>query len=144
MVMVTLLTFGTTQGQGITAEHQQKMLNINISEFPPIPIDSTITPPLSVTFNYKIFLNDTISNPIKINETTTIHFEKKTVMVTGNDRAFLFQIKKKIVEEDKDGNIVHYYCTKGKSLYLVTKVKNGVYFRKKNSYYSTFYTNEEL
>lgn len=145
VVVVTLLTLGTTQGQKITVEHQLKMLKMDLREELPITyFDSLIIPPSTIKFNYKSFVNDTIEKPIKINEITTIYFEKKVIMVTSPNGVFLFQIKKKFVEENVDGIIEHYYCTKGNQLYLIIMVKSGVYIRKNNSYYSSFFYHEEL
>lgn len=145
LAMLLLFIFGTIQGQKITTEHQLKMLKMNLKEKLPISyFDSLIIPPSTIEFNHKRFVNDTIEKPININEITTISFEKKVIMVSSPNGVFLFQIKKKFVEENVDGIIEHYYCTNGNRLYLIIIVKSGVYIRKDNSYYSSFFYHEEL
>ena len=145
LAILPMLIVAATQGQKITAEHQLKMLKIDLSEKLPISyFDSLIIPPTTLEFNHKKFINDTIENPININENTTIYFEKKVVMVSSPNGVFLFQIKKKLVKENAAGIIEHYYCMKGNRLYLISRVKSGVYIRKDNDYYSSFFYHEEL
>ena len=137
-----LFIFGTTlQGQKVTVEHQLKMLKMNLSEFSYDYNDSLIRIPSTIDYNQKIFLNDTIEIPNNIREKTTFHFEKKIILLTNSNNTFLFQIKKKFVEENKTGLIEHYYCTRNNKLYLISMVKDGVYIRKNNSYYSSFFYN---
>jgi hypothetical protein len=132
-------------GQKITTEHQLKMLKINLSKELPISnFDSLIIPPTTIEFNHKRFINDTIEKPININEITIIYFEKKVIMASSTNGVFLFQIKKKFVEENEDGIIEHYYCTKGNRLYLIIMIKSGVYIRRDDSFYSSFFYNEEF
>ncbi len=135
----------TVLGQKITAEHQKNMLKMNLEE--PLPIskfDSLTELPSTLKFNQKNFINDTIDSPIKITEHTCIYIEKRTIMIESPNGVFLFQIKKKLVTENKDGIVEYYYCSKGTRLHLITVVKNGIYIRRNNSYYSSFYYHEEL
>ncbi len=143
--MVALLVGGYGFGQKISAEHQLRLLQVNLNEELPIAnFDSLITPPTTLKFNHKQFLNDTIEKPISIIEKNNIYFDKKAIMVNNITGAYLFQIKKKYIQENEVGIFEHYYCTKGSSLYLISVVKSGVYIRKDKSYYSSFYYQEEL
>lgn len=144
LAILVLFTFKTSQGQEITAEHQLKMLKLDYSSLSNTYSDSLIITPSKTEFNHKSFLNDTIEKPIKTTEITTIYVEAKTIMLTNINNTFLFQIKKKFVEENNEGIIEHYYCTKGNNLYLIIIVKDGVYIRKNNSYYSSFFNSEEF
>jgi hypothetical protein len=144
LVVFSIFIFGTSQGQRITAEHQLKMLELDYSSLSNTYKDSLIITPSKSEFNLKTFLNDTINKPINTTEITTIYVEAKTIMLTNINNTFLFQIKKKSVEDNNEGIIEHYYCTKGNNLYLITLVKDGVYIRKNNSYYSSFFNSEEF
>jgi hypothetical protein len=145
LAMLPLFIFGTTQGQRITIEYQKKMLKMGLSKELPISyFDSLIVPLSTFKYNHKVFVNDTIENPLSVKENTAIYFEKKVIMVTSPNGLFLFQVKKKFITEKKDGIIEHYFCTKGNRLYLIIMVKNGVHIRSENSYYSTFYYFEDL
>tara|TARA_B100000809_G_scaffold41602_1_gene36218 strand:- start:2307 stop:2843 length:537 start_codon:yes stop_codon:yes gene_type:complete len=144
LIVLTFFIFSNSQGQKITAEYQLKMLKMDILTLSNTYNDSLTITPSKTEFSHKIFLNDTIDNPINTNEITTIYVEEKTIMLTNIKSTFLFQLKNKFVEENKEGLIEHYYCTKGNNLYLIIIVKDGVYIRKDSSYYSSFFYHKEL
>lgn len=145
VVLIALILFSIeqTQAQNITPEYQLKVLKINPNESPLSYSDSLIKLPLKLEFNRKIFLNDTIEKPNTIRENTTLHFEKKIILLSNPNSTFLFQIKNKRVEYYENELVEHYYCKRGNKPYLVTLTKTGIYIRRENSYYSSFFYNEE-
>lgn len=142
LIIFSFFLFGSSQGQKITVNQQLTMLKIDDSFSPKPYSDSLTITPSKTEFNHKFFLNDTIENPINTYEITTIYIEEKVIMITSSKNTFLFQIKKKFIENNGEGIIEYYHCEKGKKLYLITIVKNGIYIRKDKSYYSSFFYSE--
>ena len=143
LVVLPLFLCRNSQGQKITVDYQLKMLEMNLNNF-----SYTLNPLLRITpfttkFNHKSFLNDTIKNPINTDEITILSIEEKSIILSNNRGKFLFQIKNKFLKENKNGLIEHYYCVKSNKLYLIIIVENGIYIRKDNSYYSSFYYSKE-
>jgi len=142
-LVLILFAITHTQAQNISPEYQLKVLKINLAEPALNYSDSLIQLPSTIEFKHKIFLNDTIENPNSIKETTTIHFEEKAILLTNPNSTFLFQVKTKRVDYYENELIEQYYCNRGGKPYIVIVTKTGVYIRRANSYYSSFFYHKE-
>ena len=142
-LVLILLTIAHTQAQNISPEYQLKVFQMNLAKPALNYSDSLIQLPSTIEFKHKIFLNDTIENPNSIKETTTIHFEERAILLTNPNSTFLFQIKNKRVDYYENELVEQYYCNRGSKPYIVIVTKIGVYIRRVNSYYSSFFYHKE-